>query len=224
MEVTFSDDIPLAPAKLNGISGEFALDTGNGGSTVIQHLWAENNGLADQMKRGVEMVSFGSGGETKNWASRIHEFEIAGRTFQNTIGRYAEDKQGSFSSRTEAGNIGTELLANFKLDFDYSHDRVWFEYVPGYTPPPFQRSGMSLYRDEPKKLLVANVLPGGPAAKAGLRKDDVVITIAGKQAELIGRREVSRILSQTPGTIIPVTYSRDGKELKAEIALQEVLP
>jgi C-terminal processing protease CtpA/Prc len=67
---------------------------------------------------------------------------------------------------------------------------------------------MSLYRDEPKKLLVANVLPGGPAAKAGLRKDDVVITIAGKQAELIGRREVSRILSQTPGTIIPVTYSK----------------
>jgi len=138
LDISFSDDIPLATAKLNGISGEFALDTGNGGSTVIQHLWAEKNGLADQMKRGIEMVSFGSGGETKNWASRIHVFEIAGRTFQNIEGRYAEDKQGSFSSRTEAGNIGTDLLANFTLDFDYSHNRIWFEYVPGYTPPPFQ--------------------------------------------------------------------------------------
>lgn len=224
LDISFSDDIPLATAKLNGISGEFALDTGNGGSTVIQHLWAEKNGLADQMKRGIEMVSFGSGGETKNWASRIHVFEIAGRTFQNIEGRYAEDKQGSFSSRTEAGNIGTDLLANFTLDFDYSHNRIWFEYVPGYTPPPFQRSGMSLYRGEPKKLSVANVLPGGPAAKAGLRKDDVVITIAGKQAEFIGRREVSHILSQSPGTVIPVTYLRDGKEFKTEIALEELLP
>ena len=62
LDISFSDDIPLATAKLNGISGEFALDTGNGGSTVIQHLWAEKNGLADQMKRGIEMVSFGSGG------------------------------------------------------------------------------------------------------------------------------------------------------------------
>jgi C-terminal processing protease CtpA/Prc len=169
-------------------------------------------------------VSFGSGGETKNWAGRIHEFEIAGRTFQNTIGRYAEDKQGSFSSRTEAGNIGTELLANFTVDFDYTHNRIWFDYVPGYTQPPFQRSGMSLYRGEPKRLSVANILPGGPAAKEGLRKDDVVVTIAGKQAELIGRREVSRILSQSPGTVIPVTYVRDGKEFKTEIALEELLP
>ena len=224
VEITFSDDIPLASAQLNGIPGVFALDTGNGGSTVIQHIWAESHGLAEQMKRGLEMVSFGSGGETKNWASRIRDFEIGGHNVQSIEARYAEDKKGSFSSRTEAGNVGTDVLANFTLEFDYARNQIWFEYVPGFTPPPFQRSGMSLYRDDPKTLSVVNVLRDGPAAKAGIEKGDVVVSIAGKAAESIGRREISRILSQAPGTIVPLVYSRNGKEFHADVTLKVLLP
>jgi len=117
--ITFSDDIPLVRAHLEGNPGDFALDTGNAGSVVVQHVWAEDHGLAEEMKRGVEMVSFGSGGESRNWASRVSDFELADQSFHHVVARYAEDKKGAFSSRTEAGNVGAQVLANFTLDFDY---------------------------------------------------------------------------------------------------------
>ena len=224
VDITFADDMPLLDATLNGIPGEFALDTGNGSSMVVQHVWAEKNGLAEHLKGGLEMVSFGSGGATKNWASRIRDFEIAGRKLQNIVGRYAEDKQGSFSSRTEAGNIGTDVLANFTLDFDYANNKIWFEYVPGFTPPPFSRSGMSLYQDDPKTLSIVNVLPDGPAAKAGLQKGDVLASVAGDKTDTMPKRKIIRMFNQEPGTIVPVTYLRNGKEFSAEIVLKELLP
>jgi len=51
---------------------------------VVQHVWAEQTGLAEKLKRGIEMVSFGSGGATRNWASRIADFELAGQSFHQS--------------------------------------------------------------------------------------------------------------------------------------------
>jgi len=53
--------------------------------------------------------------------------ELGGVKLPRVIGRYAEDRKGAFSSRTEAGTIGNEVLANFVLDFDYGNERIWFD-------------------------------------------------------------------------------------------------
>jgi Aspartyl protease/PDZ domain len=222
--ITFSDDIPLLRAQLADKVGDFALDTGNGGSLVIQHVWAENHGLADEMKRGVEVISFGSGGESRNWASRVSDFELADRSFHHIVARYAEDKQGAFSSRTEAGNIGADVLANFTLDFDYANSRVWFEFVPGFTPKPFSRGGLNLYKQDPHTVTVANVLQNGPAAKAGLRQGDAVITVDGKSAAALTGEELGSIFTQAPGTSVPILYTREGHETQTVLVLRELLP
>jgi hypothetical protein len=222
--ITFTDDIPLVPAKLAGNAGDFALDTGNGGSLVIQHVWAETHGLADEMKRGVEMESFGSGGQSRNWASRVADFELAGHSFHHIVARYAGDKRGAFSSRTEAGNIGTQVLANFSVDFDYANHRLWFQFIPGFTPMPFSRSGMNLYQQDPKTVIVAIVLQNGPAAEAGLRQDDMIITVDGKRAAALTGEEMGKIFTQAPGTPVPIVYKRQGQEARTTVVLRELLP
>jgi C-terminal processing protease CtpA/Prc len=222
--ITFADDIPLVPARLNGKAGDFALDSGNGASLVVQHVWAEKNGLAEEMKRGVAMMSFGSGGASKNWASRIADFEVGGSTFHRVIARYVEDKEGSVSSRTEAGNIGTEVLANFTLDFDYAHNVIWFKSVSGFTPSPFSRSGMSLYRDSPGSLVVVNTAPGGPADLAGIRAGDAIVSIADKSATAMMSRELMQTFTQAAGTKVPIVYRRKGQQENATIELKELLP
>jgi hypothetical protein len=224
--ITFADDIPLLRAQVGDKIGDFALDTGNGGSLVIQHIWAENHGLADEMKRGIQTVSFGSGGESRTWASRIPDFRLAQQSFHHVLTSYAEDKKGSFASRTEAGNIGTEILANFTLDFDYANSRIWFEFVPGYTPPPFSRSGLSLYQQDPQTVIVANVIENSPAAKAGLLQGDVVITVDGKKATALTGERLRDIFDQAPGTSIPIVYKRQGKQPETEtvVVLRDSLP
>jgi predicted aspartyl protease len=222
--ITFADDIPLVPAKIGRATGDFALDTGNSASVLVQHVWAEKNGLADEMKRGVKMVSFGSGGASQNWASRVDNFEVAGDVFHHAIARYAEDKEGSLSSRTEAGNIGNDILQHFTLDFDYANNLIWFEPVPGFTPLPFPRSGMSFYKQSATSVVIVNTVPGGPADKAGLKEGDALLTIAGEKTTAWSRDRLMKYFRQPVGTRVPVTYSRKGNEASTVITLEDLLP
>jgi C-terminal processing protease CtpA/Prc len=152
------------------------------------------------------------------------DFEVGGSTFHRIIARYVEDKEGSFSSRTEAGNIGTEVLANFTLDFDYANNVIWFKSVSGFTPSPFSRSGMSLYRDSPGSLVVVNTVPGGPADLAGIRAGDAIVSIADKSTTAMMSRELMRTFTQAAGTKVPIVYRRKGQQETATIELKELLP
>ena len=222
--ITFADDIPLLGAQLNGISGDFALDTGNTGSLLVQHVWADHHGFGDEMKLGIAMVAFGSGGASQTWASRLADFELAGSSFHHIVGVYATDTQGALSSRTEAGNIGSDILQNFTLGFDYSHERIWFDLVPGFTLPPFSRSGLMLFRNDPKTTVVANTMKNSPAADAGLRQGDTILTIGNQNIQELSMTEIGHLLQQPPGTAVPITWRRDGHELSASLVLKDLLP
>jgi predicted aspartyl protease len=222
--ITFADDIPLLRAQLNGIPGDFALDTGNTGSLLVQHVWADHHGFGDEMKRGIPIVAFGAGGVSQSWASRLSDFELAGSSFHHIVAVYAEDKQGALSSRTEAGNIGDGILQNFALDFDYSHERIWFDRVPDFTPPPFSLSGLILFKNDSKTIVVANTMKNSPAANAGLRQGDRIVRIGNQNIEGLSMTEVMRLVQQPPGTRVPITWSREGHEFSASLVLKELLP
>jgi hypothetical protein len=223
VRMTFTDDIPLIQARFNGIAGDFSIDTGNGGTLVVQHRWARKHGLAERMKQGVQMVSFGVGGQSSNWASR-GQFEVAGITLRNVVSRYAEDPRGAFSSRTEAGNIGTEVLAHFTLDFDYANDTVYFEPVPGFVPTPYNRAGMQAPKDDPDAFTVAIVASNTPAAEAGLQRGDRIIAVDGTPAKEMSGRQMARKLTQAPGTTLTVVAQRNGVERSYSLKLREILP
>ncbi|HEX4505368.1 MAG TPA: aspartyl protease family protein [Alphaproteobacteria bacterium] len=222
--IAFSDDIPLVPATLESHPGIFAIDTGNSGSLVVQHVWSDAVGLTDRMKNGLAMSSFGAGGESKNWASRMGTLTLGGNTVMGFVGRYSQDKKGAFSSISEAGNIGNEILPNFVVTFDYAHEKMWLEPRPGFRPPLFSRSGMSLSKAKPEVFTVVNTIAGGPAEGAGLKKGDVVTAIDGQPAKTLSGRDVLRLMTRAEGTKVAVDYTRDGKPAKAELVLKVLLP
>jgi uncharacterized protein (TIGR03067 family) len=64
---------------------------------------------------------------------------------------------------------------------------------------------------EPKQLVIADVLDGGPARKAGLKKDDVLVTVGGQEASNL--RAVIRLVQQAkPRSDLTFRVRRDGKE------------
>ena len=70
----------------------------------------------------------------------------------------------------------------------------------------------------PEGLFVQAVTPGGPAARAGLRADDVITLIDGKSATSnIQLQELT--LTKKPGDTVSISYSRAGHSATATVTL-----
>jgi hypothetical protein len=223
--IRFFDDIPLVEGRIDGRPGLLALDTGNGGTTVVQHHWAARQGLAEKLKAGIETVSYGQGGASRNWVSRGRSLELAGVQLPAPLLRYAEDKAGAFSSITEAANIGTEVLSHFVLELDYHHQRIWFDHRPGaFQPTPFSRAGLRAVKTGPELIEAVVVTPGGPAAEAGLVQGDKIVAVDGEPVDRLSGYDFNRKMVQAPGTVLRLTVRRDGGVRELLVTLRELLP
>lgn len=223
--ITFTDDQPIFSAKINGITGDNGLDTGNSGSLVVQGRWAHSHGLAQQLRKGLLMAGFGAGGMSKNWASRA-DLEVAGKTFRHIVARYSEDRKGAFSSRTEAGNIGNEIYEHFTLSFDYGRGTVWFDpvYPPQERQYVYPRAGMSVYKQSPDAFTVVTVLPKGPAGEVGIEVGDLIVAANGVPATTLSGWDLKRMVREPPGTQVRLDFTRAGQKRSTIVTLRELLP
>ena len=72
-----------------------------------------------------------------------------------------------------------------------------------------------------KGALVANVTPGGPADKAGIKQGDVILKFDGKEVNAM--RTLPRMVAETPiNKKVPVVVIRQGKEMTVEAVLGEL--
>jgi hypothetical protein len=221
--IFFSDDEPLLVAKIAGIAGDVGLDTGNSGTLIVQGIWADTHGLKQQMMSGFPSLGFGMGGASSNWATRV-DFELAGQPFLRIIGRYAPDKRGAFSSRTESGNVGNEILSNFTLDFDYGHSQIWFEPAPRTEQRPFNRSGLSEVKEHAVAFKVVAVAAQTPAAEAGLQVGDEIVAVDGTPSRQLSGRDFRRAVRLPPGTKLTLSIVRAGQPGTAILTLRDLLP
>jgi S1-C subfamily serine protease len=75
--------------------------------------------------------------------------------------------------------------------------------------------------DVTQGAVVAEVVPGSPAAEAGLQAEDIIVELDGEEVEsFAGLR--SRILLHQPGDEVTVTYERDGQRQQATVTLGEL--
>lgn len=68
--------------------------------------------------------------------------------------------------------------------------------------------------------IIAEIVPGGPAAKAGLKKNDIIIAVSGTRIKDMGVL-IAEIRQKEVGDRLEVTYMRNGKEGKAILTLTE---
>jgi S1-C subfamily serine protease len=65
--------------------------------------------------------------------------------------------------------------------------------------------------------VVTDIVPGGPASKTGLQKDDVIVALNGRDID--GRSLRLAVGAMAPGTTIDLKVLRDGSERKFSITL-----
>lgn len=71
---------------------------------------------------------------------------------------------------------------------------------------------------EPRGVAIASVMPGQPAAQAGLRAKDVVVSVDGRAVAT--PRELQRVIASTPaGQTVRVTLLREGREQELPVTV-----
>ncbi|MBV8408208.1 MAG: DegQ family serine endoprotease [Alphaproteobacteria bacterium] len=74
--------------------------------------------------------------------------------------------------------------------------------------------------DRARGVLVANVMADGPAAKAGIKRNDIVLTFAGQEV-LDLRRFPRQVANARVGSTVDVTVWRGGKEVPLKLRVGE---
>jgi hypothetical protein len=75
------------------------------------------------------------------------------------------------------------------------------------------------YSDDVAGVVVEGVTPGTPADKGGLKKDDVIVGLAGKPVKDL-RTYMTIMAVQKPKTTIDVEVTRDGKKVTLKVPLE----
>ena len=94
----------------------------------------------------------------------------------------------------------------------------------GYLGVAIQRlstdiaAGLGLPKD--KGEIVASVEAGGPAARAGIRQGDVILSVGGREVDY--DNSLSYLIATTPiGTTVPVELFRDGKRTRINATVSQ---
>ena len=199
--------------------GWFELDSGNESGTMMNTGFTVKNDLVHAL--GAHFLAYNgrgfAGPSPEAYLARVHTMRIGDVGVPSVIGRFSTDPS---DTRNLAGNIGQNILRHFTEVFDCMHGQVYFETTKDSAQPEvFNRAGL-IFDSFGHGLQAMTVLPGSPAAQAGIEAGDVINTIDGKAPS----DEMNQpAFLQPPGTQLQLTVQRGTDTRQVAVTLRDVL-
>jgi carboxyl-terminal processing protease len=134
------------------------------------------------------------------------------------------------AARAAHGKMSPHALAYTAISgmLDSVHDRYtvflspkdYAELNQGLDGSSFAGTGIVIQSDPKSKFIdVAQVIPNGPADKAGVEQDDLITAINGMSTKNMSTQKASTYLRGKLGTVVRLTILRNGNVLPAPLAL-----
>lgn len=220
LPIRFTDDMPLVEAMLDGQPGIFGVDTGNHGPLLLFPEWAARHGLARYYLAGVPEVGGGQGGLFTSHAAWIRSLQVAGLDVPaDEPGILTPKGAGATSNPSEAGNLGLLVWKHFKVEFDYHQGEMYLTPRAHFTlPQPTASAGFEAIKLDHAAFTVVKLTPGGPAATAGLKQGDKIVSIDGVPAVRMASRGWTQSVEHAkPGTRLQLVLA-DGRKVNVTLA------
>ena len=220
------DDMPFVEARVTvvdrPVKADLALDTGAG-----HGLWLNEgkNGRLEPPAGSIETVlGRGLSGDIHGHIGRVQRLQLGDFTFDGVIALFPVSEHrhpGGVDFRD--GFIGAEVLTRFLVTFDYRGKRLLLE-RGGLFAEPFEHdmSGMVLDFETGETRRINAVLPGSPAAEAGVQPGDALVSIDGKSLAELGANGTSDALTRD-GVSIRVTLERAGERIEKTFTLRRLV-
>jgi len=220
--IRFTQTIPEVHASVDGLTGYFAVDTGNRQSLVLSTPFVAHHGLDARYRADVGGITgFGVGGPTQARLTRVRSLDIGGVDVPSVVSGLSTDTQGAGADPGEAGNIGGGVWKRFIVTFDYPDGLMYLQPNARFAArDAYDRSGMFLVTSK-RGITVLGVLSATPAAAAGLTRGDVIESVDGRDASAIGLLGIRSLFDGAPGTRLTLRVISPAGERDVTLTLRD---
>ncbi len=217
--------IPVVAGEIDGVAGNFQLDTGSRVSLSLMTPFVDANKLVAKYGAKLSGVDgWGVGGASHAWFVRARHFTFGGVTVDDPVVGLSQQHSGALSDIYTAGNVGAGILKRFNITWDYPHNQIFFEKNANYASPDvFDRAGLWVNLGE-KGFDVVDVYDGAPAAEAGLKTGDTILAVDGRKAGTeVSLPEFRLKLKEALGTRLNLDVARGGQVLHLTVTLRDLV-
>jgi Aspartyl protease len=178
---------PSISANLDGVTGNFIVDTGSGGQILVSERFQQEHQPFASIGTVLDFLTAGGiGGPTRISMAFGKELGIGSFVVSPPLVEGIDagsSPRGHFRTPDFNGVIGNGFLSNFIVTLDLAAMRAYFEPVPNRKhATTIYGIGISLYKPTHDAFEVLDVLKNTSAERAGIRAGDHIIQIAGQPA------------------------------------------
>jgi hypothetical protein len=203
--------------------GRFVVDTGSAASIVLGEHLQSSTLLLDGMERRLPVTVQTSAGAIEGVIGRVGALEIGAISVRQPIAMVAAGYPLTLGTD---GIIGTGVLRQFVVTFDYRNEQLFLEQVDGAraVPDEYDTSGLELVGDAVggATVQIQRVSVDTPGADAGLRAGDLIVAVDGRPVAQIGLAQLRRLF-RIVGQTHRLTIRRGDQVLEAELTLRRLI-
>ena len=199
--------------------GRYYLDTGAGLCLLLSKDYASDSAIFSARRRKFITIAEGLGGKTEMELSVIKSMQFGNYRFRNVPTYVFDDEFNVTQYPFLAGLVGNDLMRRFNMILNYPQRQIHILPNTHFREPfDYAYTGLNLFA-EPEGIYIADVVPGSPADKAGLKNDDLLVSVAN---DLSGNLQTYKELLQDAGGIIKVIVSRNAELLEYFIKVENI--
>jgi PDZ domain-containing protein/aspartyl protease len=212
VKLTASAEIPVNLVVDLGASHPISLNGGTGSRITVPQ-----GSIPATIGRGLS-------GDIRGRVGRINSLQLANLTLASVVATFPDQANGAPRKMDgRDGNLGNGILSRFNVTFDYPGRRMVLEPGKRFSEPfEWDMSGMQAEPTGAGSVRVREVLPGSPAALAGIQEDDRLMKIAGEEvteATYFSLRERLR----KDGETVSVEVRRGDKQIGVSLKLRRLV-
>ena len=192
--ITYKDNRILLQAKtiIDGkiIKGGYVMDTGGGGNVVFTTATTQQFSLETiEGKRIItDFTQFGLGDKEQETivTMKSQQLIIGTDTIINEEIDYIPNGSGAFSDREYLATIGNDIWSQYNIIIDANAGKMYLKRFKPKNNNTNEKSYDYSFRnrtDIGKGWVVSGLVRGGVAAAAGLKLDDIILSVNGKDVK-----------------------------------------